>query len=76
MPMSTRDAALAKELKNFLDRLLLRHKTRQKPQRRARAAKRTRRTVVGEVAIVRLHRRQLLDRIEGRRRRLVAIVII
>jgi hypothetical protein len=74
MPMSARDAALAKELKNFLDRLL-RHKARQKPRRRARTAKRTRRTVVGEVAIVRLNRRQLVDRIE-RRRRLVAIVII
>jgi hypothetical protein len=75
MPMSTRDAALAKELKDFLDRLL-RRKARQKPQRRARTAKRLPRAVVGEVAIVRLNPRQLLDRIERRRRRPVTIVII
>jgi len=76
MPLSSREAALAEELENFFHRLLRRNKARRKPRRRAPTAKRVRRTVVDEVAIVRLNRRELLDRIKRRRRRVVAIVIV
>ena len=76
MALSSRDAALAEELENLFDRLLRKNKARRKPRRRAPTSRRVRRMVVEEVAIVRLNRRQLLDRIKRRSRRLVAIVIV